>query len=159
MTDRKQRGFSLLELMVAMMIIAVIGTLGFRQYNKYSAKARYVDAHDKVKLFSEGLDQYYLKHGKYPDISSWEEGVSPNSPLVKESMIAANMPTLDPWKQPYEVKSGKGSYEVKCLGDPNNQEEFGEFSQQPGRVTGPTGPGGGSSGAPAAAPAEGGAGK
>jgi general secretion pathway protein G len=135
-SQRKQRGFSLLELLVAMMIIAVLGTLGFRQLMKNADKARYLTAQDKVKIFSEGLDQYYLKHGKYPDVTSWQAGIDANSPLVKQNLIPANMPAKDPWDQDYEVKSGKGTYEVKCLGNPNNQEEYGEFKREPGKITG-----------------------
>ena len=54
---RTSRGFSLLELLVAMMIIAVLGTLGFSQYRKHSAQARYLKAQDDMKIVAEGLDQ------------------------------------------------------------------------------------------------------
>ena len=51
---RRERGFSLLELLVAMMIIAVLGTLGFSQYKKHSAAARYLKAQDDLKIVAEG---------------------------------------------------------------------------------------------------------
>jgi general secretion pathway protein G len=133
---RRQQGFSLLELLIAMMIIAVIATLGVKQYTKYSARARHLKAADNLKLVSEGLDQYYLKHGLYPDFGSFESMIEPNSPLVKESLIAPNMPAKDPWGQPFQGKSSKSTYELKCDGDPTNQEELGAFSREPGKISG-----------------------
>ncbi len=130
---RPDRGFSLLELLVAMMIIAVIATLGFKQYQKYSANARYVKAQDDLKTVAEGLDQYYLKHARYPDFGSYEAMVDGNSPLVKESLIKTGMSPQDPFNQPYEGKSTHGNYELKCLGDPDRQEEFGPFTRTPGQ--------------------------
>lgn len=129
--SRSDRGFSLLELLVAMMIIAVIATLGFKQYQKYSANARYVKAQDDLKTVAEGLDQYYLKHARYPDFGSYESMVDPNSPLVKESLIKTGMSPQDPFNQPYEGKSTHGNYELKCLGDPDRQEDFGPFTRTP----------------------------
>ena len=131
-----QSGFSLLELLVAMMIIAVIATLGFKQYNKYSAQARYLKAQDTLRIVGDGLDQYFLKHGRYPDLTSYEAMVDANSPLVKENMIPVNVPAKDPWDQPYEATSGKGRYELKCLGDPNSSEDRKPFSVEPGRMPG-----------------------
>lgn len=147
--SRRQTGFSLLELLIAMMIIAVIATLGVKQYTKYSARARHLKAADNLKLVGEGLDQFYLKHGLYPDFGNFEAMVEPNSPLVKESLIAPNMAAKDPWGQSYQGKSTKATYELKCDGDPTNPEELGPFTREPGKISGanqgePSQPAGGS---------------
>jgi len=130
------RGFSLLELLVAMMIIAVLGTLGFSQFRKQSAQARYLKAQDDLKIVSEGLDQYYLKHGTFPDFGNFDAMIDNNSSLVKESLIKIGMSAQDPFGQPYEGKSTKADYELKCSGDPNNQEDAGPIVRKPGQVTG-----------------------
>ncbi|WP_243318159.1 type II secretion system protein [Geothrix paludis] len=133
---RRDRGFSLLELLVAMMIIAVLGTLGFSQYKKHSAQARYLKAQDDLKIVAEGLDQYYLKHGRFPDFGSFDAMVDGNSSLVKESLIKVGMAAQDPFGQPYEGKSSRATYELKCAGDPGNQEDAGPITRTPGQVTG-----------------------
>jgi general secretion pathway protein G len=132
---RKDRGFSLLELLVAMMIIAVLGTLGFSQYRKHSAQARYLKAQDDLKIVAEGLDQYYLKYGHFPDFSSFDAMVDGNSSLVKESLIKTGMSAQDPFGQPYEGKSTKADYLLKCAGDPNNPQDAGPIVRTPSQVS------------------------
>jgi general secretion pathway protein G len=141
MSKRRQAGFSLMELLVAMMIMAVIGTLGFVQVKKHTAKARHLAADDDLKVVAQGLDTYYLRHGVYPDFSSYQAMVDPASVLVKESLIPVNKSPKDPWGQDYEARSSKGTYFFKCLGDPSNPEdpELGSFTREPGKVTGATG--------------------
>jgi prepilin-type N-terminal cleavage/methylation domain-containing protein len=136
MRQNRQSGFSLLELLVAMMIIAVIATLGFKQYNNYSAKARYLKAQDTLRIVGDGLDQYYLQHGQYPNLTTYESMIDANSPLVKENMIPPNVPTKDPWGNPYEATAGKGKYELKCAGDPNGAEDRKAFTVEPGKMSG-----------------------
>ena len=136
MRQNRQTGFSLLELLVAMMIIAVIATLGFKKYNEFSAKARYLKAQDTLSIVGSGLDQYFLKHGRYPDLTSFESMIDANSPLVKENMIPVNVPAKDPWEQPYEGTAGKGKYELKCAGDPGGSEERKAFTVEPGKIPG-----------------------
>ena len=140
---RTERGFSLLELLVAMMIIAVLGTFGFRQFRKYSAQARYLKAQDDLKIVAEGLDQFYLKNGFYPDFGSYDAMVDNNSVLVKGSLIKVGMSGIDPFAQPYEGKSSRGTYELKCQGDPNNPEEAGPILRTPSQVTSTSPLGGG----------------
>lgn len=136
MKNNRQSGFSLMELLVAMMIIAVISTLGIKKYQEFSANARYIKAHATVKTVGEGLDQYFLKHGKYPDLTSFESMVEPNSPLVKENMLPVGVSSVDPWGTPFEGKSGKGTYELKCAGDPNGSPDRPPFSEEPGKIQG-----------------------
>ena len=132
----RQSGFSMLELLVAMMIIAVIATLGFKKYNEFSAQARYLKAHDSIKIVGDALDQFYVKHGRYPDFTTFESMVDGNSVLVKENMIPVNAPALDPWKQPFEGKSDKGNYILKCAGDPSGSVDRPAFTQEPGKISG-----------------------
>ena len=150
MRQSRQKGFSLLELLVAMTILAVIGTLGFTQVRKHSAKARYLKAHDNVETVGKGLDQYYLKHGSYPELGSYEAMIGASSPLVREDFIPANAPAKDPWGQPFEGTASKGNYTLKCLGDPSNPEEFGPFTVEPGRSSESSSPAAPASGAPPA---------
>ena len=62
--------------------------------------------------------------------------VDANSPLVKENMIPVNVPAKDPWDQPFEASSGKGRYELKCLGDPSGSEDRKPFDITPDRMQG-----------------------
>ena len=139
MREQRQAGFSILELLVAMMIIAVIATLGIKKYNEFSANARYLKAQDTLQVVGSGLDQYYLKHGVYPDLTSFESMVDANSPLVKENLIPVNVPVTDMWGQPFEGSAGKGRYELKCAGDPGGSEERKAFSVEPGKIPGGAG--------------------
>ena len=139
MKKPNQAGFSLMELLVAMMIIAVLATIGIKKYNEFSANARYIKAHDTVKTVSEGLDQFFLKHGKYPDFTSFEAMVEANSPLVKENMIPVGVSATDPWGNPFEGKSGRGTYELKCAGDPNGSADRQPFTVEPGKISGSQG--------------------
>ncbi len=135
MPTRRSRGFSLLELLVALMIIGVIATLGFGGYKKYSVKAKWTQAADRVKIMSEGLDMYFIQKGKYPEGSTWEALISPDSPLVKGNMIPPNMPAKDPWDTPFEAVVTKQGYTVKCNLEEELVTEYGEIIRRPGTIT------------------------
>ena len=134
-----QKGFSLMELLIALMIIGVIATLGIRALRGNTGKARYIKANDTIRLLAEGLEQHYLAYGKYPEGATWESLVGAESVLVKKNYIPSNMPVNDPWGAAYDAKVTRGNYELKCAGDPDDQEERGPITREPGKQTG--GPG------------------
>lgn len=130
------KGFSLLELLVAMTIIALLGTLGFKQYQRYSMSSRHLKAQDDLKIVAEGLDQYYLKYGQYPDLPSYESMVTTNSPLLKENFIKVGMKNNDPFGQPYQGRASRNTYELKYLGVPDRTQEYPGITRTPSQITG-----------------------
>lgn len=133
MNNNRRKGFTLLELVVAMTVMAVLAVVGFKFIKNYGNQARHIRAQGEIKTVTEGLDKYYLQHGRYPEFSSWSAMVEGNSALVKGNHIPPNMSPKDPWKQEYEANcTVRDGYKIKCLGDPKN--EFGEIIARPGEI-------------------------
>lgn len=139
-TNRKrEHGFSLMELLIALVLISIIATLGFKQFTKIMAQGHYTKSFDTLRTISQGLDQYYLRHGRYPDFGSVEAMVDGGSPLVKENLIPANTSPKDGFGEAFEGKSSKTGYELKCAGDPADPQTRGPFSFLPGVIPNLTG--------------------
>lgn len=133
MNKNRRQGFTLLELVVAMTVMAVLAVVGFKFIKNYGNQARHIRAQGEMKTVAEGIDKYYLQVGRYPEFSSWTAMVDANSVLVKGNHIPANMQPKDPWKQDYEATcTVRDGYMLKCLGDPKN--EFGEIVMRPGQT-------------------------
>lgn len=130
----RERGFSLMELLIALVLIAIIATLGFKQYTKIVAQGHYTKSFDTLRTISMGLDQYYLRHGRYPDFGSVEAMVDGGSVLVKQNFIPPNTSAKDGFGESFEGKSSKAGYELKCAGDPRDAESRPPFTFQPGVI-------------------------
>ena len=106
-SDRRQAGFTFIEIMVAMMILVIlIGAAGFT-YVRYIARARVVGARNQIEILSIALSSYYLDAGRYP---TSEQGLAAlwEKPLLEPVPAAWNGPYLnkrlpaDPWGHAYE---------------------------------------------------------
>ncbi|WP_043647849.1 type II secretion system major pseudopilin GspG [Chitinilyticum litopenaei] len=101
------RGFTLLELLVVLLIIALLaGYVGPKLFGEVG-KAKTKTAMSQMKSIAGALDQYRLDNGRYP---STEEGLAA---LTKKPASASNKwagPYLmkdapnDPWDRPYVYK-------------------------------------------------------
>ncbi|MFH1601377.1 MAG: prepilin-type N-terminal cleavage/methylation domain-containing protein [Candidatus Shapirobacteria bacterium] len=62
----KRKGFTLVELLVVMAIMAILASIAFGQYRNSQKKAR--DAQRKADLdnIARALEMYYSDHGSYP---------------------------------------------------------------------------------------------
>ena len=104
---RLQRGFTLLELLVVLVIIGLlVGYVGpkyFAQVDKSKVKT----AQAQMKGFEEALDQYRLDVGRYP---STEDGLkalmqAPPNTAHWQGPYLMKPPPADPWGNAYVYRS------------------------------------------------------
>ncbi len=119
--NRKETGFTLLELLVVLGIIAMLAGIVGPQVMKHMGESKVKAARVQIEDLSATLDMYKLDLGNYP---TTEEGLkalieSPdsakrwNGPYLQKSKIP-----LDPWQNEYKyVFPGEhGKFDLISLG-------------------------------------------
>jgi general secretion pathway protein G len=130
-TTHKQTGFTLLELLVVLGIIAMLAGLVGPQVMKHMGEAKVKAAKVQIEDLSSTLDMYKLDVGSYP---TTEQGLnalieSPdgaqrwNGPYLKKSKIP-----LDPWQQEYKYTSPgeHGKFDLTSMGADGKEGGEGE---------------------------------
>lgn len=68
------RSFTLIELVVVIIIIAILASLGLTQYNKIVEKSRLAEAMGHIVVMRTFAYQYYLEHGSLDGIQNSDVG-------------------------------------------------------------------------------------
>lgn len=128
---RGQRGFTLVELLVVLVILGLIAAFAAPQVFKYLGGAKTSSAKIQIERLSGVLDLYRLEVGHYPgdgeglnalveqpaDAPNW------NGPYLKKA-DALN----DPWRRPYIYRfpGEHGEYDLYSLGADGQEGGDGE---------------------------------
>lgn len=93
------KGFTLIEMMVVLIIIAVLIAGGIRFYAGYIENSRVTKARVQLSTIQAALDSYYAEKGNYP----YGEGLA--NQLLSAGLVVDASGALvmeDPWGKPYE---------------------------------------------------------
>ncbi|MGI6540147.1 MAG: type IV pilin protein [Bacillota bacterium] len=115
-----QRGFTLMELMIVVVIIGVLSAIGVPAYKNYVIQAKESACDANRRTIATALGMYYAETGKYP---SEEDGFAALSPYVSNIEAIAKCPAD---KSDYTLSSS-GSEEVGWLVT-INCKEHGKFT-------------------------------
>jgi type II secretion system protein G len=108
MQRKNQRGFTLVELMVVIVILGIIGTVAFVFVMDKPDKARWEKARTEMGEIQKALNMYQADpaHGEYPEALD----------AIAESMPGKKVP-IDPFsKQPYAYEKTQKGFMLTSLG-------------------------------------------
>lgn len=117
MHDRRQRGFTLVELLLVLVILALIAGMVLPGIIGKAESAKAKAAASQISRISMSVESFYLDTGNTP--SSLEELVNEptgvtgwNGPYIKNSLLK------DPWGQPYQyrVPGEHGDFDIQSFG-------------------------------------------
>ncbi|HEY7641626.1 MAG TPA: type II secretion system major pseudopilin GspG [Steroidobacteraceae bacterium] len=125
-STRTQPGFTLVELMVVLVILAMLTAIAAPRVTKYLSKAKVQTAHIQVDALSAAVDAFVVDVGRAPsdaeglkalltapsDIKTWD------GPYTKKGASL-----IDPWGRPYLYRNpGRhGDFDVYTFGADNRE--------------------------------------
>lgn len=136
----RHRGFTLLEIIVVIIVLALLAGLVAPQIFGRVSEARGATARTQIELLGTALDNYRLDNGAYP---STEQGLEALRVKPARAPIPANWrgPYLrkdvpnDPWGRPYIYRfpgdRNAGSYDLSSLGRDGKPGGTGEDADIP----------------------------
>ena len=119
-TRKYQRGFSLIELLIVMIILGLLASLVGPRLFGHVDDARVSTARSQIELLGTALDSYRLDIGRYPTTEQGLDALRREPSGVRNwngPYLNRNIPK-DPWGNEYQYKSpgDHGEYDLWSYG-------------------------------------------
>ena len=102
---KKQDGFTLIEIMVVLIIIAIMASFVVPSVINRPDQARFTKVKNDILTIESALDLYKLDNGTYPSNDKGLEALIED----EDNLYLKRLP-LDPWNEPYQYSNpGKNS--------------------------------------------------
>jgi general secretion pathway protein G len=119
---RRRRAFSLIELLVVLVILALLAGIVLPRFLARQGDAQVAAAKSQIGQFKSALRLYMLDNNGQPPTT--EQGLQAlveepsTSPRPAKWSKYLEMPAipLDPWKNPYEYSADGTDYLIQCWG-------------------------------------------
>lgn len=117
---RQQRGFTLLELLVVVVIIGVLVAYVAPRYFQQIGKSERTAALGQIDALRKAIDTYWLDTGHFPASEQGLEAlmVKPDSETKWNGPYLQKQVPMDPWGNPYvyRVPGTAGDYDLMSYG-------------------------------------------
>jgi general secretion pathway protein G len=124
------RGFTLVELLVVMAIIALLAALVAPKVFPKLGKGKTAAAKAQVEMLGQALDHYRLDTGHYPSTAQGLQSLLTNPGVEKWEgpYLSKNLIPQDPWGKPYNYAfpGTHGEYDIWSFGRDGVQGGEGE---------------------------------
>jgi len=116
--NRRERGFTIIELLVVLSIIVILSTMGMAQYRNSVIRSREAVLKEDLFRMNDAIDQYYADRGQYPGtldalVSEGYMRKIPIDPLTNQ----ADWQTVPSEPDPNNPTASPGIYTVKSASD------------------------------------------
>ena len=116
---RKEKGFTLVELMIVIIILAVLTGIAIPSYMVLRNRARTAAAQSEMKNIATALEMHNADLEQYPVTANYPAALTGGA--ASGEVYMSPVPANDPWGNAYTYASADGSsYTLTCTSaDPN----------------------------------------